>query len=271
MNNAMEKTVSSSRSSQRGVSMVELMISATLGLIVMAGVTQIYINSKQSQRSNNAVFRLQENGRTAISIMTNTAQMTGYIADPNASSSSVFLAAGAFTAGAAITATNNDSDTSNDIKDNTDWFVVRYQGNSDDSLVLDCIGNALPSADPAFPNDVFPMVFGISDDNQLFCEPGALGAGSRITIADGVENLQLLYGVDSDADQAANFYVDADSVTDFSTVVNLRITFLVRSRDRVTTGPMAYTYNGVTTTNPGDRRMRFVFNTTITLKNISNG
>ena len=265
----LKKPPYSSRSAQSGISMIELMISATLGLLIMAGIFQIYINSKQSQRTNTAIFRLQENGRAAVNLMTSTTQMAGYLVEPDTSTSNLFAATGSFTLGAALSATNDDSASANGFKDNTDWFIVRYQGNSDDNLISDCVGNALPASDPAFPNDIFPITFGVSDNNELFCEPGSGGSASRINIADGVENMQLLYGVDSDDDQSADFYVDADSVSDFSTVVSIRVSLLIRSRDRVTSAPMAFTYGGITTTDPGDRRMRLVFNTTIALRNIS--
>ncbi len=255
--------------SQRGIGLVEMMIAATLGLIVMASVFQIYINARQSQRMNNALFRLQENGRVAISLMKTTARMAGYVADGTASVDTVFPASGAFAKGAAVVGVEDDDDAGNGIKDHTDWFMVRYQGNAQDNLVFDCLGNPLPSGNPAYPNDVLPMTFGISNDNELFCERGGGGVVSRVTIADGVADMQLLYGVDDNADKAADYYVSADSVPDFSRVVSIRISLLLQSDDRITLGPVGYSYNGVTISDPGDRRFRFVFNTTVALRNVT--
>lgn len=258
-----------SRSSQSGISMVELMVSAVLGLIILAGVFQVYINSRHSQRSNNAIYQLQENGRTALTLMVNTLRLSGFIADPDSEVTTLFPAGSGFSLGASLSATDDDDVANNGIKDETDWFAVRYQGNADDNLVLDCIGNALPAADVAFPDDVYPMIFGVSNQNELFCEPGAEGASDRVTIATGVENLQMLYGVDTDGDEAANYYVKADQVGDYNKVVSIRLSLLIRSDDRIAAAPMAYTYNGVTVSNPDDLRMRLVFSTTVAVRNVN--
>jgi len=86
-------------------------------------------------------------------------------------------------------------------------------------------------------------------------------------LVEGVEDLQVLYGVDEDGDRFPNRYFQANDVVDFSTVVSVRIMLLVRSLDeRVTEQPQTYTFNGVTVT-PNDLRMRQVFTTTIALRN----
>lgn len=53
------------RSSAFGFSLVELMISITLGLVLLAGVAQVFVNSKQGYRVQESVGRLQENARFA--------------------------------------------------------------------------------------------------------------------------------------------------------------------------------------------------------------
>jgi len=86
-------------------------------------------------------------------------------------------------------------------------------------------------------------------------------------LVEGVEEMQVLYGIDSDSDRFPNQYVTANNVPDFDDVVSLRIALLVRSIDDfVTEDPQTYTFNGVTTT-PADRRIRQVFSTTIALRN----
>ena len=86
-------------------------------------------------------------------------------------------------------------------------------------------------------------------------------------LIEGVEDMQILYGVDTDDDQFPNQYMSADAVVDFDDVVSVRIMLLVRSIDDfVTEDPQTYTYNGVTTT-PADRRIRQVFSSTIALRN----
>jgi type IV pilus assembly protein PilW len=86
-------------------------------------------------------------------------------------------------------------------------------------------------------------------------------------LVEGVENLQILYGVDTDNDEFPNQYQDADSVADFNDVVAVRIMLLMRSiDDNVTEDQQTYTYNGAAVT-AGDYRIRQVFSTTIALRN----
>ena len=53
-------------SHQRGLTLVELMIAMLLGLFLIGGLLQIFINSRQTNRMQEALSRLQENGRFAI-------------------------------------------------------------------------------------------------------------------------------------------------------------------------------------------------------------
>jgi len=54
------------RSTARGVSLVELLIAITLGLLVTAGMVQLFNSSKITFRTNDALARVQENGRFAL-------------------------------------------------------------------------------------------------------------------------------------------------------------------------------------------------------------
>ncbi|MDJ0827971.1 MAG: PilW family protein [Rhodobacter sp.] len=86
-------------------------------------------------------------------------------------------------------------------------------------------------------------------------------------LVEGVQDMQVLYGIDNDSDQFPNQYVTADLVTDWEEVVAVRISLLMQSiEDFVTEDPQTITFNGVTST-PGDRRIRQVFTTTVALRN----
>lgn len=91
-----------------------------------------------------------------------------------------------------------------------------------------------------------------------------------IELVEGVENMQILYGADTDAtpDGTANYYVPAGTAgLNMNQVVSIRVSVLVRSmNDGLAAQPAAYTYNGVTVT-PTDRRIRRVFTSTIALRN----
>lgn len=54
---------------QRGLSLIELMIAMVLSLLLMLGVMQIFLSSKQTYTSTEALSRVQENGRFAITFL----------------------------------------------------------------------------------------------------------------------------------------------------------------------------------------------------------
>jgi type IV pilus assembly protein PilW len=91
--------------------------------------------------------------------------------------------------------------------------------------------------------------------------------GTNVELIEGVEEMQLLYGIDDDGDHFANQYVASDAVADMNNVIAVRLMLLVRSEDAfVAEAPQTYTFNGNTVT-PADRRLRQVFSTTIGLRN----
>ncbi len=95
-------------------------------------------------------------------------------------------------------------------------------------------------------------------------------------LVEGIENIQVLFGEDTDADDegtngdgTANRYVDSDaSGLDMDRVVSLRIFLLARSlNDNLTTEPSPYYFVDPVAITPTDKRLRKVFTTTITLRN----
>lgn len=87
----------------------------------------------------------------------------------------------------------------------------------------------------------------------------------------GVESMQIRYGIDTDSDQVANRFLRANAVTaaNWSNVVSIKLGLLLISDDQVATQMDNNTYNvaGESITAPGDLRMRQVANYTISLRN----
>lgn len=63
---------------QKGLTLVELMIAVVLGLILVAGVIQIFVANKQTYRVTDAQSRLQENARFALEVLTRDIRSAGY-------------------------------------------------------------------------------------------------------------------------------------------------------------------------------------------------
>lgn len=62
----------------RGFSLVELMVSLTIGLLLIAGIAQIYLSSKQSYNVQDNLARMQEAGRYAVHVISEDLRLAGY-------------------------------------------------------------------------------------------------------------------------------------------------------------------------------------------------
>ncbi|HNH20372.1 MAG TPA: PilW family protein, partial [Pseudomonadales bacterium] len=63
---------------QAGLSLVELLVTLTLSLLLLAGLTRIVIGGKESQKTQNALASLQESGRHLLQSLGDEARMAGY-------------------------------------------------------------------------------------------------------------------------------------------------------------------------------------------------
>jgi type IV pilus assembly protein PilW len=86
-------------------------------------------------------------------------------------------------------------------------------------------------------------------------------------LAEGVENLVILYGEDTNGNGTANRYVRANAVSDMNDVVSIRIQLVIRSmQNNVADVATPYFFNGQTII-PTDKRLRRVYTSTIVLRN----
>ena len=123
------------------------------------------------------------------------------------------------------------------------------------------------------------------DDNSLYREYLLVDGSNNIDtraeeLLEGVDNMQLLYGVDPNNDDIADQYVQADAVADWSQVVTVRIGLLLASGDGLRSGSdvdtqtyrVANTLIGPasgseTVTHAEDRRKRYVSSATVSVRN----
>src|SRR5690349_11843804 len=65
------------RRHQRGLTLIELMISMVLGLVVIAGVISVLLANKRSYRSNEGLGQVQETARTAFELLARDIRQAG--------------------------------------------------------------------------------------------------------------------------------------------------------------------------------------------------
>ena len=96
--------------------------------------------------------------------------------------------------------------------------------------------------------------------------------GQVFELVEGVEDMQISYGEDTDGDRTADAYRDADSVFDWSAVVSARIHLLLRTNDNnLSDAPLDYVFNGATVAGASlptsDRYLRREFTATVAVRN----
>lgn len=64
---------------QTGLSLVELMVAMLIGLVLLAGVVQVYLGSRQSQQVTENLGRMQENARFASDLLARELRMAGFM------------------------------------------------------------------------------------------------------------------------------------------------------------------------------------------------
>ena len=219
-----------SRQRQTGFSLVELMISVTIGLVLIAGVAQVFVGSQQAYRTHDGVGRIQENGRFAIELMSRQIRLAGFRPNP-LQPMTIFPANLAAISSTAVFGLNNVS-TSGRVA-NSDVLILAYQG-STDGLTTDCQGNTVANGAPTV------NAFFIHADRELRCTVNDLtGTAAGQPLLEGIADMQVLYGIDNSncgttiATVPSFQYVDAANVTNWCDVQSIRITLTVDSVNSV--------------------------------------
>lgn len=243
---------------QQGFTLVELMIALTIGLILLLVIGTVFTSSRQAFRIQEDNARIQESGRFALEILGRSIKQAGHADVPFTGFKVAFT-------GIAITGTDG-------VAGVADTITLQYDGAIGDR---DCgVGTAVTAADITAGNNIIQNHFNLDTANaQLRCEgtiaatppaPGAPPSGQ--VVLDDIEDLQILYGIDTTDDQSANQYVTAP--VDWNQVVTARICVLIRSeKTNIVSAGNYLNCNGASMAVPADRRLRRAFTETFNLRN----
>jgi len=274
---------------QSGLSIIELMIAVTIGLFLLTGIATSYITSVKSSSNRDQSSMLEDNARLALDVITKSLEHTGYangltienrfvekratiIEESCGSGFKNVLDQDIFPKKSTFDFVDADGVATGDS------ITTVYLG--DNRLNTDCAGGVLVSdcrlASGVTENArIYNSFFLAKDANDsLLC------AGSQQTeeqvVAEGIENIQILYGVDSGAAAGTDLKIDrfvnarelfAKGLE--SSVVSIQVALLVRSLLPVNTKAESKKFKllDVEYTSATDRYRREVFTTTIRLRN----
>jgi type IV pilus assembly protein PilW len=62
----------------RGLSLIELMVALTIGALMLAGAVSVYMQSRNTYRTNDVASRMQEVGRYALDVISPDVRLAGY-------------------------------------------------------------------------------------------------------------------------------------------------------------------------------------------------
>ncbi|MEW5789723.1 MAG: PilW family protein [Pseudomonadota bacterium] len=255
---------------QSGMSLMEVMVAMTLGLLLMIAIGTIYISSSDSYKVQDDVGRLQETGRMALEIISRSVRQAGFNnipANNNPINSTAF-------GGTAIDGTDG-ADGAPDV------LTIQYDGIENDRSCDNDLFEATDEADGDIIQDSININTATAElrcDGSIATAPAAPGNGTAIL--SNVEDFQVLYGVDT-VDEAepvpnVNQYTSAP---DFGRVIAVKVCILVRSDNTglVESNNQRYlNCNGALAldddpdndfTTAADTRLRRAFVTTINLRN----
>ena len=251
------QSLSASRRLQVGMSLIELMIAMTIGLILMFAVGNIMIGSRQSNQVNDGLARMQENARFAMQLLKRDLRSAGLVQTAALEGLEVFGdRANALTVHAAVTVP--PANTAGDV------LVVQFEGTTD------CTGGG----GVAFSGTTLVVNrYRVDSTNStLRCLGNGGGVGEQ-ELLEGIERMEVQYGIDNDANGQANFYQSPGNViaTDWPNVVSIRIGLMVNSVNAINELPVnANAYYLLDSGQMGpfsDRVLRQIYITTVTMRN----
>lgn len=219
---------------QRGIGLVEMMVTMAIGLVMLIALGYFFLGSQQVNRTSEDVSRMQESGRNALELIGRAVRQAGYRSDPNVAFS-----------GTALTGVNSASSA-------PDTMTIQYE--AQEGGETNCIGAAVAAG--ALVNYAFTI------------SGGALNCNGVVVVSN-VEDMQISYGIDSTKDGVIDLYKSQpSSAVEFSQVAAVRVSLLIKGPTSNLTANQSqtYTYNGATVTST-DGFLRQVYSATFTVRN----
>ena len=246
---------------QTGLTLVELMVAMVISLIVVLAATAALLISRQGFTQVDAGSQLRDNARFTEHLIQRLAIQAGYrdviFAATSRPASTQGLTAerpNVFGFNNAVRKNTDRSEAatgSGSSVNGSDILVLRFQSTAQesgsttaDSAIIDCAGIA-PTATMVDRYERYSSVFHIGTSNgepALMCtrwsEADDFGTASTQPLISGVENFQVLYGVDGinaadtslgTADSVTDTYLRADQITNADAAISLQRWQRVRS------------------------------------------
>lgn len=325
-----------------GYTIVEFMVSITLGLLLIATVGTVYLSNKTNYRIQEGLARLQENARFANYYLSHQIRMAGFQGCSgdafvemnnhiNAPSAHLIYdhPVQGFDGLQASFSPNLPAHLSGKPVPGTDVLEIR-RGSSNNTVQLSTdmlqsdntvpvySGSGIQAGDAVMISDcsvgdIFKASAGTTatrithnagdNNSEVLTVPYRVGShvmqylyyafyikdtgrtnsanepiyalvredqdGNEVEIVEGIEQMKVLYGVDTNDDRAADHYQTATEVNNsnnWDNVISLKLNLLFATIENVSTKIQPYEFNGITYT-PNDQKLRREWQNFVTLRN----
>lgn len=162
---------------QRGLTLVEFMISIVLGMILVAAISVLIANQSTARTEIDRGGRLIENGRYAIQVITDDILMAGYWGESTNAPTTVTITAMPNPCSTTVT---SGSASSPGIQEATSLFVQGYDDSDYTSGTLSCVSNWKSGTDLIVVRHADPDTTGITvaslTDGQVYLQTGLTSA-----------------------------------------------------------------------------------------------
>lgn len=212
---------------QHGLTLIELMIAMTLGLVIMLITTGVLLSSKAAYISQNQIATVQESGRYAVQLVSRAIRQSAY--PPINETGTQLLLPAETAAGIAgrdamtlkKTSAGLQSATSNDAVDGSDILALGYFGNGMEGKagdMINCAGLIVPgvNGDETLESQRSWSIFFVARDSsgepELRCKYRTENGWNADAVVRGVESFQVLYGIDASGDGIPDYFINASMV-----------------------------------------------------------
>ncbi len=285
------------KSLQMGVGLIELMISITIGLVILIAIISLYAATSSTGRQSESITRMSEDAAVALNYVSGYVRMAGFslpqayfprgVADTNFTGTGVRGCDNGFSNPTVSTTT---SLTCNSGTGNSS-IAIRFEGDLSNTSPssgdpTDCLNQAVTastaSAFAGAPNysliesRFFVATGSSSGVPELYCAGNGHPSFARQPIMQYVEGLVFTYGIGEDAfSNTVTQYVNATTIDAlagtvderWSRVISVRICLVMRSEGQ-SQGSAGSPYKDCSGANvtPTDNFIRKVFQTVVTLR-----
>ena len=324
---------------QRGLSLIELMISITIGLLILVALSTLFVNQSKTRSELDKSNRMIDNGRYALELLSGDLRVAGFYGEftptsgvpaipatlPNPCSTSAadisaalqLAVQGYDAAGPASTISSppcslvNSAGSALSLKPGSDIFVIRRASTSTPivqgvalsgvhyiqaslceydsaqyivdttpaNFTLRIKGCTATSTTPyADLRNMLVHVYFVSPDNNAgdgipTLKRRELDPTTHVFVTtplvEGIEYMQVEYGLDTNSDGTADSYEETPAATDWPNVVALKVNLLARNTEATKgyTDTKTYSLGLAGTVAPNDDYKRHSYNQFVRLTN----